>query len=309
MVAGCVSIVKDYDRFNGVKVSLKLILDEIRGRLGNRDRVLVKPNFVSVYNPLCATHVNAVDSLIEFFLENFNISEVLVAEAPAQGSFYRGLINYGYLRLKEKYRGVIEFLDLNSDDIEYVSIYDEEGNLFNIRIAKTLLDKSLFKISICRPKTHDTVVVTLSIKNLAVGAPIREDKPKIHQNYFFINLNIAVLARHVYPDLGVIDGYEGMEGEGPVYGTPKPWRTYFASTNPLHLDSLVAYCMGFNSYDIGYLYILHKWGYGEIDPWKIPVNGASIDSVRTRFKPHNLYRKQLSWKQQLGIYGARFNLV
>ncbi len=303
MVDGKVSIVRSNSRIDGVQRCLGLVHDEIKTRI--KRKVLIKPNFVSVYNPLCATHVDAVDALINYLISNFNISEVIIAEAPALGEFFKGIENYGYTRLKNKY-GNLEFIDLNADELEYVEVYDRHGRPFKIRVTKTLLREDLFKVSTCRPKTHDTVVVTLTIKNMAVGAPVKEDKPKIHQNYFFINLNIALLARPTMPDLGVVDGLEGMEGTGPVSGTSRPWGSFFASVNlsanPVHIDSIVAYCMGFNPYNIGYLYILSKWGYGELDPRKIKTISLSIEQVKVKFKPHPDYKIQLSWKAYLTKY-------
>ena len=48
------------------------------------------------------------------------------------------------------------------------------------------------------------------------------DKMKMHQSYPVINLNLAMLAPRVAPQLAVIDGFEAMEGNGPTHGTPVP---------------------------------------------------------------------------------------
>ncbi len=46
-------------------------------------------------------------------------------------------------------------------------------------------------------------------------------KRPIHgSGYHAVNYNMAILARQLHPDLAVIDGYEGMEGNGPTQGTP-----------------------------------------------------------------------------------------
>jgi len=39
-----------------------------------------------------------------------------------------------------------------------------------------------------------------------------------------VNFNMANLAQRLHPDLAVIDGYEGMEGNGPTLGTPVEHR-------------------------------------------------------------------------------------
>ena len=121
----------------------------------------------------------------------------------------------------------------------------------------------------------------------------------VHRGWLEINQDIAMLATKLMPHLGVIDGVMGMEGNGPVSGTPKRWGVILASINPVSLDAATAYAMGFDPSDIGYLYFLNKWGYGEIDPRRIETIGEGLEEVRTSFKPHRDYQRQLSWKESL----------
>jgi len=295
---GVVSIVRSDSHYEGVLRALKLIDGDFRGVVGGRKKFLIKPNMVSTVVYLSATPRETVDAILSYLFENFDVSEVLIAESPAGARAEEGFRNYGYYDLRRKYPGV-EFADL--DDFEQVEfrLVDERGEEFSVYVSKILLDKSFVKISPCRAKTHDTVVVTLTIKNIVMGGIRRGYKPRMHRGYYSINYNIALLATKMMPDLGVVDGVVGMEGNGPVSGDPKKWGVVFASTNPVNLDALVAYAMGFNPRDIGYLYFLAKWGYGEIDPEKIPTVGEKLENVRTRFKPHSTYKRQLSWKTML----------
>jgi len=296
---GSVSIVKADSRQEGIWNALELIRNEIEVKMRNRKKILVKPNFVSVKVMLSATPVEAVDVLLSYLYENFSPSEVIMAESLADGTLWDALKNYDYIKLKEKYP--IEFIYLDEDEFETIEVFNSKGEKFNIRLAKIALNENLFKISICRPKTHDTVIVTLTIKNMAMGVIPRREKPLMHQGYHYINLNIAKVAAKVMPDLGVIDGLEGMQGNGPVHGEPIKWGAFLASTNPLHLDSLTAYMMGFNPQDIGYLHYLHKWGYGEINPTKIPWKGENPEKLKAEFKPHKTFHKQLKWETNLII--------
>ncbi|RPH71051.1 MAG: DUF362 domain-containing protein, partial [Myxococcaceae bacterium] len=100
-------------------------------------------------------------------------------------------------------------------------------------------------------KTHDRVVATLSLKNIIVGAPIKDpgfrwgggkqgaknDKPIIHGSGFRgINYNLFAMAQRLHPHLAVIDGFVGMEGAGPTRGTAVDWRIAVASTDALAAD-------------------------------------------------------------------------
>jgi uncharacterized protein (DUF362 family) len=292
-----VAVVRSSNSFDGVLKALNLVEGDVRVVVGDRRRFLIKPNFVSAYNSLSATPVETVEALLEFIYSNFNVSEVIITETPAMGSFYNAIRNFGYDRLRQRYN--VEFLDLSEFGYEVVTLRDEYGGIYKVQVSKALMDRGFVRISSCRAKTHDTVVVTLSIKNAVFGGIRKGDRASMHRGYLTINYNLAKIATMVMPDLGVVDGVVGMEGNGPVSGTAKSWGAVFASANLVNLDSLVAYAMGFNPEDIGYLYFLAKWGYGEIDVKRIRVVGDDVEHIKTRFKPHSLYHEQLSWKKHL----------
>ncbi|RLE63923.1 MAG: hypothetical protein DRJ38_06440, partial [Thermoprotei archaeon] len=147
------------------------------------------------------------------------------------------------------------------------------------------------------PKTHDTVIATLSIKNVVVGAILPRDRSKIHQGYKAINLSLAYLATFLMPKLALIDGYIGMEGDGPIGGRPIKLGLALGGRNALTVDAATAALMGFNPRDIGYFNYLSEWGYGCIDPEKLEVVGLE-DWLKYRrcFEPHSTYRHQLNWR-------------
>ena len=85
--------------------------------------------------------------------------------------------------VRRKYPGV-EFADLDDFEQEEFRLIDEHGEEFSVYVSKILLDKSFVKISPCRAKTHDTVVVTLTIKNIVMGGIRRGYKPRMHRGYY-----------------------------------------------------------------------------------------------------------------------------
>jgi uncharacterized protein (DUF362 family) len=292
-----ISVIKDMeDRRRGLKKSLNLIEDDVRRILPGKARILIKPNFVSAYNPPSATPVECVDEVLEFLLTLTNPKEIIVSESPTIGSFGEAARRYGYMGLKDKYG--VELYDLDGYGYEEVEISDSRGAPLTIPVSKLVLESN-FRVSPVRPKTHDVVVVTLTIKNMVVGSVKRGYRRLIHQGYWQINYNIARIAVKVMPHLAVVDGYEAMEENGPVHGNLRRWGVYFASTNPVSLDSAVAFAMGFNPSDIGYLYLLSTWNYGELNPNKMNIFGEDLNAVRTAFKPHRDFRNQVSWKKHM----------
>lgn len=48
-----------------------------------------------------------------------------------------------------------------------------------------------------------------------MGSIYARDKIMVHQGYKYTNRNLAEMAGLVWPDLAVVDGLTGMEGNGP----------------------------------------------------------------------------------------------
>jgi len=287
-----VALVKSKGHYDGVYKALNLIKDRVKEDLKGKRMLLVKPNFVSTSKQLSATHVDAVRAVLDV-ISRYYSGRIIIGEGPASSSLRNGLINFGYLQLQRKYD--VEFVDLNEDDYVELKGFDSQLKPLNLRMSKTLIESD-YRISVALPKTHDTVIVTLSIKNMVVGGLVNGEKEKIHQGYKAINLNIAELAKHVMPNLGIIDGFIGMEGRGPVSGDPVELRIAAASIYPVSLDAVICKIMGFNPLNVGYLYYLDKWGMGIADLEKIKIIGESMEELTRKFKPHPQYQEMLNWK-------------
>jgi len=287
-----VALVRSESHYDGVYKALELIEDEIREELKGKRKILVKPNFVSTKRQLAATHVDAVRAVLDMISKYYS-GKIVIGEGPAVSSLMTGLKNFGYLDLQKEYD--VEFVDLNEDDYVELEGYDSQLKPLKLRMSKTLVESD-YRISVALPKTHDCVIATLSIKNVVVGGLVKGEKGKIHQGYRAINLNIAKLARYVMPHLGVIDGFVGMEGRGPVSGDPVDLRVAAASFYPVSLDAVMCKIMGFNPMDIGYLYYLDKWGIGVANLEKIEILGEPIEGLVRKFKPHPRYQEMLNWK-------------
>jgi uncharacterized protein (DUF362 family) len=288
-----VSIAKAENRYKTVFKSLKLIEENIEKGLKGKNKVLIKPNFVSVTRQLAATHVDAVRAIIDF-IQKFKSKEIVVAEAasPYGGKTFEGYKNFGYLQLKDEYG--IELIDLNEDDYEEISIFDRRFNEIQVKISRMLLE-SEYTISPAMLKTHNEVVATLSLKNIAVGAMIWRDKLKVHQGYQTTNLNLYKILEKIPIHLAVIDGWEGMEGEGPSSGEKVETKIALAGTDAVAVDTVGVAVMGINPAEIGYLqYCNGRLGEGDFK--KIKIVGEKIENVKRKFKLHSEAGFQKNWK-------------
>ena len=292
-----VSIAREKDRTSSVTKALELLYDNVKRSVSSKDKVLIKPNFVFDNLPLCATHVDATRAIVEF-ISQFDPKEIIIAECSAQ-SATRGFKNYNYLQLKRDYG--LELIDMDDDDYEEVEIFTrglKEGfGTTIVRVAKTVIEAD-YRISPAVLKTHDCVIVTLSLKNMVMGSVL--DKRRMHQGFPAMNVNLYKIAKFVPVHLAVIDGWRGMEGNGPVKGTAVDSRVALASTDFIAADAVAAKLMGFNPEEIGYLqYASGKYGFdplGTADLSDIKLVGEPLDTVQRSFKSHSAYSEQKKWR-------------
>jgi uncharacterized protein (DUF362 family) len=284
-----VSLASEGTRYATVSKALKLIRDDVEQSIRDKKRIVIKPNMVTCSNQLAATHVDAARAVLDFLLE-LSKGEIKIAEGSAYNT-RTCFKNYGYLSLAKEYG--LDLIDLNEDDSVEMKVYDRDFEEITVHIAKTMVDAD-YRVSLAVPKTHDCLVVTLSLKNIVVGSA-QYDKRLLHQGYPAMNLNMYQVVKRIPPSLAVIDGWVGMEGDGPVSGSPVEMGIALASTDFVAADTVATHLMGFDPNEVGYLtYARDRLGVGDLT--KIKVVGEEPTRFRRQFKPHREYLEQRKWQ-------------
>jgi uncharacterized protein (DUF362 family) len=269
--------------------------------------VVIKPNNVSTVNPLAATHADALRGILDYVSERYR-GPVFIAESSA-GDTMQGFENFHYTRLPGEYRSrKIQLIDLNQEaKYEVLPVLNENLHPTPVRLAARLLDPDAFVISAGCLKTHNVVVATLGIKNMTLGAPLHQapgetkrwnDKRKYHggvrQTHYDILLTAQRMSNNL--NLNVIDGYEGMEGNGPSSGTPVPSRVAIASTDFIAADRVGVEAMGIDAGYPGYLLYCWNAGLGQYDLDKLDIVGEKLSSVRKTYQLHRDIERELQWR-------------
>jgi len=282
---------------------------EIARAIGKK-RVVLKPNNVSIDLPLCATHVDTLEGVLEFLKSIKKDTNVIIAESAANGPTFDGFSNYGYMSLLSRYP--VKLVDLDQEPIDILHVFDEKDfKPHAVRFSHVLLDPDSYIVSVARMKTHDRAVATLSLKNIVFGAPIKDkgftwnasrkpgsvnDKPIVHGNGFRgINYNLYAMSKVLHPHLAVIDGFQGMEGNGPNSGTPVDHRICVASTDWLSADRVAVELMGIDFAKIGYLNFCAQTGSGVADLNKIQIVGEQLQKHIRTYKLNDNIDSQLVW--------------
>jgi uncharacterized protein (DUF362 family) len=249
--------------------------------------------------PACATDPVAVKAILDFLRPHFS-KQILIGESTAAFEKVTTLDlfkQYGYSDLAKEYN--VKFIDLNDAGYErrYILGADNKPNF--IRITKPLLDPDVYVISAAKMKTHAQCIVTLSLKNILMAAPVNDYQKtdwKVGDKFYMhvfaeaaanspLFYNLFQMAHYVYPDLAVIDGYEGMEGNGPAGGTAIASRMAIASLDALAADTVGVTVMGFDPEIVPYLKFLNQGGFGQGNINEIKILGTPVSECIMKFKP------------------------
>ena len=252
--------------------------NEVRGK-----RILLKPNLVETAPG--ALHICTQPPVIAAAAEAFlslGAAQVVIAEGSGHSrDMLRVVEETGLAEMLRAQK--LAFVDLNNDDL---IIKRNAGRFTGIKelTLPALLSQMDWIVSMPKMKTHHWTGVTASMKNLFGLMPgIVYGWPKnvfhvagIHQSILDINATVR-------PHFAIVDGIIGMEGDGPIMGTPKPAGAIVMGRNLGAVDATVARIMGVDPWKVPYLKVARGW-LGTISAEKIAQRGESISALQSDFQ-------------------------
>lgn len=298
------------DRMQMMFEIIKPFEKEIKAGL-KKKQLIIKPNMVVTNKELCATHKDALRALLEY-LKPIYKGQIIIAESSSSVNSSDGFKNYGYLDLANDYN--IKFIDLNTTKGKPYYIIDRNLHMDKIEISEIFNNPDNYIISLSRLKTHNSVVMTGAIKNITMAAPLNPGtvvnggrpisyKRNMHSGGSrWLHYNMFVMSQSVRPDFSIIDGVEGMEGNGPINGTPVDHRVAMAGFDPVAIDSMCARLMGIPLENVGYINYCAAAGIGNMDRDKIEIIGSQDpDKSIIAYKLSSNITQQLEWKEPFNL--------
>jgi uncharacterized protein (DUF362 family) len=304
-----VSLIKGENRRKNIFEALVAIDDQIRPALKTKKYVLIKPNGLNPGRQLISTHADAIHGILDYLAPRFK-GPVVVAECGSSVA-KQAVDEFGWGKIFAEHKPLVASVDVPNEGGRYELMHgiDYDLHLVPIRLGARFLDPDAFVICPAVMKTHNMVVATMTIKNMVVGAALppppgstaawgASDKRKFHVGIRAGNYNLYLGAQRMISNWGVglVDGFEGMEGNGPVSGTPVPHRIALASTDFLAVDRVGLECMGIDASWPGYLNYAYQGGLGQYDLAKIDVLGAKIADVKRKYLLHADVERMLQWR-------------
>jgi uncharacterized protein (DUF362 family)/NAD-dependent dihydropyrimidine dehydrogenase PreA subunit len=260
-----------------VRKSLELIggLDKL---VRPGERVLLKPNMHNSDIPEKAvtTHPTLLKSVARMVKEAR--AEALVGDSPGLAYTH---INRAWQRTGLRQAAEEE----GATAINFREVY-EINNSANrkiplLHIARPVMDSEVV-ISLPKLKTHSFTLLSGAIKNL-YGCIPGFRKKELHalapRPLDFAHLMADILST-VRPKLAIMDAVVGMEGEGPVCGSPRRIGLIMASTDLVALDAVASYIIGYHPLDVDITRVAAERGLGKANIDEIEVRGLSLDEAK-----------------------------
>ncbi len=209
------------------------------------DHVLLKVNLLRASTPeqMVVTDPRLVKAVAEAVLKAGGTP--FIADSPS-GPFTKHALTRVYEKagLLEVSRDLGIELNMNTDS-EKISV--PNGKRLSSMNLCSYVRKADVIISLPKIKTHSSTVMTLAVKNM-FGTVAGLTKAKYHSLYIrraaFADMLLDVLSM-VPPQLNILDGVMGMQGEGPgTAGTPVKLGVVMASADAIAMDISVCRMLG-----------------------------------------------------------------
>jgi uncharacterized protein (DUF362 family) len=246
-------------------------------RIQRGDRVLVKPNCISAVpaDRHACTHPAFVAEICRQLIDLG--ARPFVADSPAWGSLAGVARKLG---LPEALAPLgVEIVPLNQP----VRVPNTAGRVYeHLTLDRTVVEADAI-INVPKLKSHGQLYVTLAVKNMFGCVPGKRKawwhfKAGNYENYF-ARMLCEVYAL-VNPCITIMDAIVGMEGRGPVRGTPRPIGAVLASTDAPALERVASEIIGADVTKVRTLRAAAELGIGTPQLDNIEIVGEPIDALR-----------------------------
>ncbi len=171
-----------------------------------------------------------------------------LADSPG-GPFNRTSLKFAYSKSDYIEPAEAGEFDLNYNS-EYFNLESLEGyRAKSFKICSFVKEADLI-FNLPKLKTHGLTLYTGAIKNLfglVPGITKAEYHLKLQKINDFCHM-LLDLHEAITPDLTIMDGILGMEGDGPSSGVARKFNTVFASSNAIDMDIVISYLLRKDKY-------------------------------------------------------------
>jgi uncharacterized protein (DUF362 family)/Pyruvate/2-oxoacid:ferredoxin oxidoreductase delta subunit len=239
--------------FGGIEAAAHRIISQVGG-MGSVIRgatiAVLKPNFVAGRS--AETGSTTSFALLKAVAEEVRAcgAEPVLCETP--GTEFDREATYTILGVErfctENGIGIVR-VDPEGGEQDWVELHPPGAKrLRSFRIPRFLQEACFINLPVL--KTHVVSTMTLGMKN-PMGILPRPDRRAMHT--LGIGQCIVDMNRGIKPDLTIVDGSVGQDGEGPLYGEKADLQVLVAGRESLAVDLVCCQLVGVNPRDVPHL--------------------------------------------------------
>jgi uncharacterized protein (DUF362 family) len=252
------------------------------------DRVLLKPNLLTASRPTheCITRPELVRAVAQLVIDVGG--KPFLGDSPAFGTARGVAQRNGYLPLLESLDiPIVEF-----HPQRYQTVSDE---FHHLRLSKEAMNADVV-INLPKVKSHVQLTLTLGVKNLFGCVPGKMKAwwhTEVGKDVNRFASMLVETARAINPELTILDGIIGHEGNGPSGGEPRPLGILAAATDVFALDRVMVDILGVDPAQVPTIIAAQKLGLCphpdhlyfplsqpqelQVSDWKLPQQLQPID--------------------------------
>ena len=236
--------------------------------------VLLKPNMAAQCPPdrAATTHPSLIASVIKALVRR-GTRKIMVGDNP-------GATAYG---INEKCARTTGILDAAGDHYVNFSrrprtVRIDSPFLETVNLSSEFFECDTF-INLPKLKAHCHAFLSACVKNL-YGICVGGEKSRLHalgtNPKTFAEILVDVFQTRI-PDLNIVDGVVGMEGNGPTNGKPRQVGKIVAGTNAFAVDAVCADMVGFRQGKVLTLRVGEQRGL-----WSGDLSGLRVEGTYPR---------------------------
>lgn len=295
-LADCAALPRDYgtSRWEGradvaaIRRAVFACLDALEVQTGISKRfkgrpVLVKPNLVTVYHELGLTRRSYPETTDPRVLDaavlwlQRHAATISIVESSGRGAPTRGSFRVSGIDRLSAHRGcALVALEETPTDRYILPKARVQREILIPRVFSAVVRGEAAYVSVPKLKTNLYTGVTLGFKN-AMGVIPYNLRQRSH--HYAIDRKLVEMLYLFRPDLVLIDGVVGAEGECPAPVDPVDSRMIIAGDHPVETDRVATRLMGFDPSQIELMRVADKLGFSDASGFRVIANGFEPGGV------------------------------
>ena len=239
--------------FDGIEAATHRIIAQLGGMASvvkDKKIAVLKPNFVAGRS--AETGSTTSFALLKAVAEEVRAcgAEPVLCETP--GTEFDREATYTILGVEKFCEDIgirIVRIDPEGGEQDWIELRPSGAkSLRHFRVPRFMQEACYINLPVL--KTHVVSTMTMSMKN-SMGILPRPDRRAMHT--FGIAQSIVDMNRGIKPDLIIVDGSVGQDGEGPLYGDKADLQVLIAGHDSLAVDLVCCQTVGVKPRDIPHL--------------------------------------------------------